>query len=377
MSSNLNFPSVALSDIFEDLGAGSQAGVTVLTPNRRLARALKSEFDGSQALSGAAVWGSADILPISAFVERMYSDALYSKEAHALSALLAPAQEQVLWENAINCSGMGRELLDVGEAARLAREAWQLAHAWHLIPRLSRFLLNDDARAFREWSRHYEEAARHAGRIDKARLSGLILELLPCREISKPKRLVCYGFDIVTPQQTALLIKLKEAGCDVVMAQPRPRLKAGIRNARRVAYDNNIDEIRHAAIWARARLESAGLARIGIVVPDLAAHRSAILRIFSSIMEPNVQQPLRQPGRQLPFNISLGKPLISYPLVNAGLVLLGLAEGTIEFEHVSLLLRSPYLIVAEARLKWRSVPGWICGCVSAQRRPLRLIGYWL
>src|SRR6184192_2409286 len=173
MSSNLNFPQVSLSDIFADIAAGSQAGVTVITPNRRLARALKSEFDRTQAIRGATVWGSADILPISAFIERVYEDAqypAYSAGARRLPVLLKPVQEQVLWESVINCSERGAVLLAVAETARLVREAWQLAHAWHLIPRFKNFPLSEDAKAFRDWSQHYEEMTFRAGQIDEARL---------------------------------------------------------------------------------------------------------------------------------------------------------------------------------------------------------------
>ena len=354
MSSQLNFPSIPLSDIFEDLAGGLQAGITVLTPNRRLARAVKSEFDRTCAARGMAAWDSADVLPFPAFIERLYREALHFGKAWALPVLLTPAQEQVLWENAINCSDTGRDLLDVGEAARLAGEAWQLAHAWNLIQPLSGYILNEDAKAFRGWSRQYEETTRHASRIDRARLGELLLKLLARPEIAKPGRLVCYGFDIVTPQQAALLTRFRELGCEVAVARPQPWALASKRNAQRLECDDIHDELRQAAAWARARLESAGTRRIGIVVPDLAARRSAIARIFSSVMEPNVQRALAQPDRQLPFNISLGEPLISYPIVNDAFLLLGLAEGKIEFERASLLLRSPFLSGGETEMAERA-----------------------
>ena len=48
MSSILNFPQVLLTDIFADLDAGLRDSFTVVTPNRRLAAALKREFDGAR-----------------------------------------------------------------------------------------------------------------------------------------------------------------------------------------------------------------------------------------------------------------------------------------------------------------------------------------
>ncbi|HEX8874722.1 MAG TPA: PD-(D/E)XK nuclease family protein [Nitrosospira sp.] len=350
MSFILNFPQVLLSGVFADLAAGAQAGVTVITPNRRLARALKSEFDRTQATQGATVWDSADILPISAFIERIYEDLQYSREARGLPVLLKPAQEQVLWESAINRSDTGTVLLAVPEAARLAREAWQLAHAWHLIPQLERFPLNEDARAFRDWSRRYEEITRRGRQTDSARLCDLMPGLPGSSgnaESRKPQRLVCYGFDIVTPQQAALLTRLQGTGYEVVMAQPRPRVAPRDPGVCRVACDDGGHEIRRAAAWARARLETNGSARIGIVVPEFSKYRNQIIRIFDSVMDPGnpgVRHSLpHRAERVLPFNTSLGVALTSYPLVSAVFQALELGSGKIEFERASLLLRSPYL----------------------------------
>ena len=92
-------------------------------------------------------------------------------------------------------------------------------------PRLKNFPLSEDAKAFRDWSQHYEEMTFRAGQIDEARLYDLIPELCGYTQIRKPRRLVCYGFDIITPQQAALLAGLQKIGCEVVMAQPQPWLQ--------------------------------------------------------------------------------------------------------------------------------------------------------
>src|SRR6267378_2756487 len=53
--------------------------------------------------------------------------------------------------------------------------------------------------------------------------------------------------------------------------------------------------------------------------------------------------PGGRPGAEkapLPFNVSLGEPVSSYPLVDAGLGLLELSFHSVEFETASKLLRS-------------------------------------
>lgn len=56
-------PELAKDDLLADLSADHAVGITVVTPNRRLAQALGE---------------TSDILPYAGFVERCYEDALYS-----------------------------------------------------------------------------------------------------------------------------------------------------------------------------------------------------------------------------------------------------------------------------------------------------------
>ncbi len=348
MSTITQFPSIAQAQVFARLAEGLKAGATVVTPNRRLALALKREFDDAQAAAGLAAWDSADILSFSAFVERAYDDALYSDLAANLPLLLASAQEQALWEGIIRGSEAGGALLAVPETARLVREAWELAQAWHLMPRLKNVPLNEDGKAFQGWAQRYEYITKRDSHTDSARLAGLAAPLFGQAQVRTPKFLVCYGFDIITPQQSALLARLKNAGCEVVSAGPQLRRSEALR----VACKDNRDEIYRAAVWARMQLES-GAARIGVVVPDLARRRATIARVFSAVMAPDYALP-GAAQRVLPFNISLGLALNSYPLVNAAMLVLQLAGREIDFEPVSRLLRSPFLAGGEAEMARRA-----------------------
>lgn len=347
------------ADLAQRIEARIESGCTVVTPNRRLAAHLRREYDALQVAAGKTAWPTADILPLSAFVERAYDDALYSGAAAGLPILLTPAQELALWETIIRDSEEGKPLLAVPEAAALAREAWQLAHAWDLLPRIGKYPLSDDARAYREWARRYEAATRRERHTDAARLADVTASRMARPEIRKPKFLVHYGFDFVMPQQAAFLGALKDAGCEVMAAAPEPRRGKCLR----VACTDSAEEIRRAATWARARLEArsetSGAARIAVVVPDLAKHRAAVRRIFSSIMEPDYALPGRRHGA-LPFNISLGEALTGYPLVNAAFLALELAGREIDFERASRLIRSPFLAGAESEFAPRArLDAWL------------------
>ena len=342
MSAGAGLPILNKSELLERLAQGRSAAIAVVTPNRRLSAALIRDFDSHQIARGLTSWESADVLPISAFVERSYEDALYSELATQLPILLSGAEEQALWEEAIAASESGKALLSTPSAAELARGAWQIAHEWKLAPRLKSHPANDDAKAFTEWAWRYEGITRRDRHTDRARLPETVALHLMHAAVKKPRVLVAYGFDTLKPQQGDFLAALAATGAEIFACGPEPR----ISKVRRVPFISAMDELRVAASWSRARLEADPKARIGIVVPDLARSRAAVRRIFSQTMEP--AQPL--PGgerRAVPFDISLGEPLVSYPLVAAAFLALDAAKGEIEFQRASRLVRSPFIAGAE------------------------------
>lgn len=179
-------------ELFDRLAAGSAAGLTVLTPNRRLAQELARSFDAAQARKGMAAWETADVLPVGAFLERGYEEALVAEGGDSLPQLLSPAQEQALWERVLANSG----LLAIPATASQCADAWRLAHAWRMENALDQFEGGEDARAFAGWARDYARFCRDGGFTETARLPALGAKLLA----RKPKQLVAYGFDILTPQ---------------------------------------------------------------------------------------------------------------------------------------------------------------------------------
>src|ERR1043166_6779730 len=87
---------ISKADLFSRLAEGHAARTTVVTPNRRLSQGLMAEFDAHQAARGLAAWEAPDILPLEAFMVRLWEDAFYSERD--LPLLLTGAQEQAIWE---------------------------------------------------------------------------------------------------------------------------------------------------------------------------------------------------------------------------------------------------------------------------------------
>lgn len=338
------FPALSREDLFARLAEGHAAGLTVVTPNRRLAQALAAEFDHRQLAAGRSTWDTADILPFGPFVERLYDDALHAELPEPLPRLLTPDEEQALWEEAIRRSEAGEALLAPVETAATAVEAWQLVHAWDLAREHLDAQFDDDARAFAGWGTAYRERTRRLGATDRARLPTLIADALRHDRVKRPRLVVAYGFDLLTPQQHRTLQTLAARGVTVARCGPRPRAAEPVR----VAALDAADEMRQAARWARARLEADEGARIAIVVPDLAARKTALRRILAQTLDPG------RTATTLPFNVSLGDPLSGYALVAHALAALALGGREIEYERASQVIRSPFLAGAETELHHRA-----------------------
>src|SRR3990170_8482486 len=352
MTNGAEFFRIPKPELLGRLAEGHAARTSVVTPNLRLAAALRRDFDAHQIAEGLTTWESADILPLTAFVERLYEDALYSELAARLPILLTGAQEQALWEDIVRGSEAGRALLSAPSAAALAREAWQLAHAWRLMTPLKGAPANDDAKAFADWAWRYEGITQRDRHCDRARLADVVAPHLAHAALRKPATLVAYGFDILNAQQRELFAALAKAGVAVVACGPQGHDgRAGA--ACRAAVTSAKEENRAAAGGGRSRLEAGSSARIGIVVPDIAQSRNAVQRIFAQVMEPAHLLPSHA-RRPLPFNISLGEPLSSYPLVAAALRVLEVARGEVGFEHASRLIRSPFIAGAGVELAQRA-----------------------
>ncbi len=350
---------LAKQQLLARLAEGHAARITVVTPNTRLSQALVADFDSFQEEKTA--WEAADILPFGAFVERLYEDALYADIPEPLPLLLTGAQEEWLWAEAIRAAP--RELLSVADTAAQCRDAWRLLHAW----RLPVMPGNEDAQAFQDWAAAYQR--RTAGEVDAARLPDLLLQHLA--HLKLPRLLVAYGFDLMPTQTREFL-----AGLGVALAECKPDAKAA--SVSRTAFSSAREELEQAAAWARARLEergedrcqapnssngsaasSAGNSvpdtdlRIGVVVPDLQLRRREVVRVFSRTLRPGYNLP-GATREALPFNVSIGIPLVQYPVVALALRLIEFSRNEISFEDASALIRSPFLGGAEGGLAART-----------------------
>src|SRR5258706_11442682 len=231
MSTGAELTVIEKSALFERLALGRAAGVTVVTPNKRLSQALMLEFDAFQIGKALSVWEAPDILPFGAFVQRLYEDGLYAELSAELPMLLTPTQEQEVWKQVVGGSG----LLAVEGAAVKCRDAWNLANLWRIRPGAG----NQDTEAFAQWLTHYKKKTEND--FDAARLPDALRRFLPGAQ--RPKLVVAYAFDILPPQTKEWLEALVTE-----IAFFGPELRSA--TVSRAAFDSAKHEIEAAARWA-------------------------------------------------------------------------------------------------------------------------------
>jgi probable DNA repair protein len=317
------------------------AGATVITPNRRLARDLKRDHDDAQQRLGRTVWPAADILPWDAWLARAYDEV---QPSASRPLLLASAQQRVLWEQVLSTSGALPPLALADAVAASVGGAWDLLHRHAGLDALARTAQTDEQRAFRDWSAAFAQRLRWLDATTSAQLPVLLAERALDRSWSAPTWLVLAGFGVgivdLPPATRRLLDALREAGSRIDLAPLRTDGPAA--TVRRVACTDLSSQWQQVAAWAQDRLRAQPAARIGIVVPDLGAQRDALTAALTDALAPALRvQPDPQAVRA--FNVSLGPPLAQAPLVDTALGLLELVTGDLDIARLGSVLRSPFL----------------------------------
>ena len=116
-------------------------------------------------------------------------------------------------------------------------------------------------------------------------------------------------------------------------------IRAGAAYANHSAVILDEQDERKMADWVAARLAADPGARIGIVVPQLAARRRSLAATLDATLVPD---RLLSPASARPYTVSLGGALSEVALIAFFLRSLRLLIGSVPFEEASAMLRSPY-----------------------------------
>lgn len=306
--------------------------MTLITPNRRLSATLHKRYQQDQLQKKKTAWETPDILPLSSWLERLWHD--YASKQMKLSPLLLNAtQEHFLWESIILRTKENEQLLQISETAELAKSGWSLLQQWEIDIYHPLFLSTPDSLALQQWILHFQKTCQNENWLDTAALPNLIALKIKQKEIIPPATLVLAGFTDFSPQIKTLFRVCEEVGSKVTLLED---LSTTSTMPMRASFIDAGKEIETMARFAKLTLEKNPDAHIGCVIPGLEKVRDRVVQIFSDIFNHGAA-----------FNISAGKKLIQYPLINTALLLLSLYKKNISIDTLSYLLASPFLGDAE------------------------------
>ena len=325
-----------------------QTGATVVTATRRLARAVIGNYDAAQQQLGKRCWATAETLPWKSFIERTWNQCLDLGIAER--PLLPSDWEQCLWEHVI--VEESNPLLNGAATARDAIAAERCCVHYAIdTDALDRYA-SPETTAFRGWSQRVRERVSSSGLIlhcdaEQRLVDGIRSDWRRLRSLL-PQTLVMAGFEALTPLQQTLLQELRSRDINVSDWQPKSAVACRIVRHELPTPDA---ELRAAATWARHQLERNPNAKVGVVVTDLQQSQRRVEQIFEDCLHPRqlLPQQLSRPSISdsadvfpKAFNISLGSPLATLPIVSDALAGLALLAPRISVRTAGQLLRSVF-----------------------------------
>ncbi len=299
-------------------------GGTIVTPTRQRALAVRLAHTRVQLREGRTAWNSCDVIPWAAWLERCATQARYGP----LQGLrrLGATEEWLHWREAAAEACAGLELLMPESLADSLRRSAARARDWDI--RWSETVTPESAVLQQAWRTFSDRSLQ----LRAYSVSDWTRVLRDFR--AGPAPLLFAGF---AARGASLLGRLYALGGEVWPSQ-----KDAARDAswRALGCADPTDELRCAARWCREELERNPAARLLVVDTNLRLRRAHAVQAFEHELHGS---DLLSPLGDALYGIEGGQPLSDYPLVRAALDLLQLSGGTLDFQPLAALLRSPYI----------------------------------
>lgn len=305
---------------------------TLLTPNRRLAATLHKLYQTDQTNQDNTCWETPDILPSISWITRLWMNYV-STTFEALPRLLTASQQQILWESILRQSKENPLLLQVTETANTAQSAWNLLKQWRIDLNHPSLTTTEDYASMQKWAISFQSICEQRHWIDQASLPDHLTIAIHQNLIALPHKIILAGFTDVSPQMEALLDACRKQGCDVQHYLPK---QSDTKITQRCQLLDRKSEILTLARWAKATLNQHPNASIGCVIPTLDEVRDEAAQLFSEVFKD-----------EMSFNLSAGKPLSHYPVIQAALLLFELAKPTLPVDIFNQILATPFIGEAE------------------------------
>lgn len=301
--------------LFEHMSTGT----LVITPNKRLSRTLLNHYFKNQS---STVIEKPLCLPYADFLKHRFDEACRRRATQKHPLLLSPAQAEHLWTVLLKQASPNPEPV-VLELLQEIQEAWRRCQHWQLDIHHPAFNQTPQTRLFKDLAFQFKARLKAEQLITEDQLPDYLLQT---PELFQFPSVIWACFNDYSPQQEQIQ-QLFEANGTI---QRTYDLTIPGTHCYQYAASTPQEEEQQLLQWIASRLQ-AGDTNIGIIVPELETEAPRLKRLM--------QQTLPETS----FNLSLGKPLIHYPIIAHALILLELEPSILQAEQVRCLLCSPYL----------------------------------
>jgi probable DNA repair protein len=329
--------------LLDDILALLHDGTTMLLPNARAARNLRSAFDAQQRTLQLQTWQPASALSWQQWTTSLWSELIVSGLETRL--LLNAAQEHALWTEVIADDPDHSSLTSTDALATLAHSAWQLAASYNATAQLRSSATTHDSRIFAAWAEEFSQRCATRSYLSAAQLDQALHLHALSGNLAVPRELNLVGFADILPSQELLLDTLHDQNTAIIHHTPSSDVP--VHHLATVAR-NERDEFLLAAQHILDLLHTKPDARIAVLVPDLAADRADLESVLRSTLTPELQS-IRSDLSSTPWEFASGPTLASLPLIADALSLAHFALNPLPLASITTLLLSPYLGESDIR----------------------------
>ncbi|MCP3673919.1 MAG: hypothetical protein GY829_05555, partial [Gammaproteobacteria bacterium] len=327
-------------------------GLLVVTASNRQADFLRQQYRYFQLAEGSenhTVWRRPSIITNKQWLKSLYQQfIIHHGDKESPWSLISEQESRILWEQVIEDDG--DYLLDTRRTAERVRQAANRLEQWNLTDTVSKddsFNWREETRRFKQWHQLVSKQCQTNFWIEFYQLDQWIserIELIGENNNSAllPENIGLVGFQQISPAKEQFFHRLEQQNTNFLKLEPNP-IEAEIY---RIELSDSREEIKQTALWAKEHWLANPEQRLGIVLPNLNNYRELTRITFERIFCPS-EIITSDDQVQRPFDISLGLPLSSYPLIdNAVMLIKLLSEPLTQDESVQFLL-SPYLTTIE------------------------------
>lgn len=315
-------------------------GRVLLTPNQRLARAIRGAWDTRMRQRGFRAWEPLAVFSLEDWLQERWRIAV-RQGGTASGVVLSREQELLLWQQVIaqrqEAAVGGGALIHAAAAAELASQARDRLLRWEIPlhdPAVrQRFRLESDCNAFAEWLSDFDARLNASGWLTAA---DCLRALAEARPSPGPVQVALVSVDELAPLEQRCLERLgegiaraPESGDDAeTVVHPFPEQRR---------------ELAAAAAWARQLHGEQPASTVGIVLADTGEQRVALDYLLRREFD-----CLGEDYYSLPVNFSTGIGLSRAPAVRDALAVLGTTGDSISVPQVVDLLHSRFLRLPDA-----------------------------